>query len=406
MPDFNQIRLDFPILRQPMKNGQNLVYLDNAATTQKPQWVIEAIETYYRSQNANIHRGIYQLAAEATEAYEAARRKVKTFIGAGSAEEIVFVRGTTEAVNMVATAFTGPELQAGDEVLISAMEHHSNLIPWQMLCQQKGAQLKVIPMNPNGELDLVAFENLLSAKTKMLAIVHVSNTLGTINPIAKMIDLAHKKNTPVLIDGAQSAASEMIDVQALDADFFAFSGHKVFGPTGIGVLYGKAKHLKKMTPYQYGGEMIRSVTFEETTFARIPHKLEAGTPNIVGAIALGRAIDYIQKIGRENIKQHLSTLLAYATTALKQILGLTIFGEAANKTSIVSFTIEGVHPHDIATILNEYGIAVRAGHHCTQPIMDYFEIPGTARASFSIYNTREEVDQLCRAILEIKNIFA
>jgi len=391
------IKNDFPILHQTMKNGQPFAYLDNAATTQKPYLVIEAMEHYYRKQNANIHRGIYQLAAEATAAYEDSRQKVADFIGAKEAKECIFVKGTTEAINMVAQSFTGNQLQAGDEVLISAMEHHSNLIPWQMICQQKQAHLKVIPMNRKGELDQTAFAKMLNPKV---------NSLGTLNPIEEMIAQAHQQGIPVLIDGAQSILSEPVNVQRLDCDFFAFSGHKLFGPTGIGVLYGKAQHLEAMSPYQYGGEMIRSVSFEKTTFARLPHKLEAGTPNIAGAIGLSKAIEYVEKLGKANIKTHVQTLLQYATEKLQSIPGLSIVGQAAQKSSVLSFSLEGVHPHDIATILNEHGLALRAGHHCTQPIMDFFEIPGTTRASFSVYNTLADIDQLYEAILDIKNLFA
>ncbi|MEM9820140.1 MAG: cysteine desulfurase [Bacteroidota bacterium] len=401
-----EIKNDFPLLRQKMKNGQSLAYLDNAATTQKPHLVIEAMVQYYQKQNANVHRGIYQLAAEATAAYEGSRQKVAQFIGAAKAAECIFVKGTTEGINLVAQSFTAPQLQAGDEVLISAMEHHSNLVPWQILCQQKGAQLRVIPMNQKGELDLDAFAGLLNPKVKMLAIVHLSNTLGTINPIEQMIQMAHQEGIPVLVDGAQSIMSEAIDVQALDCDFFVFSGHKLFGPTGIGVLYGKTQHLDSMMPYQLGGEMIRSVSFEKTTFARIPNKLEAGTPNIVGAIALGKAIEYVEKLGKQTISAQLQTLLTYATEQLQSIAGLNIIGQAAQKSSVLSFTLDGVHPHDVATILNEHGLALRAGHHCTQPIMDFYHIPATTRASFAVYNTINDIDRLCEAINDIKNIFA
>ncbi|MEM8907699.1 MAG: cysteine desulfurase [Bacteroidota bacterium] len=406
LPNLDAFRLDFPIFRRPMKNGHPLIYLDNAATTQKPWQVLEALQKYYQQQNANIHRGIYQLAAEATAAYEAVRAKAQQFIGAARTEEVVFVKGTTDAVNLVATAFLSPQLQPGDEVIISAMEHHSNLIPWQIICQAHQAKLRVIPMTEKGELMPDGLAQMLNPKTKMLAIVHVSNSLGTINPVDEMIELAHEAGVPVLVDGAQSIVSEKIDVQQMDCDFFAFSGHKLFGPTGTGVLYGKAKHLKGMAPYQYGGEMIRSVTFEKTNFARIPHKLEAGTPNIAGIIALGAAMDYVQKIGQPNIKAHLQALLAYGTAALDSVPGLRIIGQADRKSSILSFVMEGAHPHDIATILNEYGIAVRAGHHCTQPIMDFYQIPATTRASFSIYNRLEEIDHLRKALLEVKNIFS
>lgn len=406
MLDTDTIRKDFPIFLQNQKNGKPLIYLDNAATTQKPWLVIEAMERFYQKGNANIHRGIYTLAAEATAAYEEVRDQAKGFVGAASRKEIIFVKGTTDAINLVANAFVGAKIGKGDEILISAMEHHSNLIPWQMICKRAGAHLRIIPMSEKGELEMDIFKKMLTDRTKLVAVVHISNTLGTINPIEEIIDLAHQKNVPVLIDGAQSAASEEIDVQKLDCDFFVFSGHKIFGPTGIGVLYGKEEHLEAMEPYQFGGEMIRSVTFEETTYARLPHKFEAGTPNIAGVMGLGAAMDYIEKIGKENIRQHLAELLKIATEKLSATAGVNIIGQADRKSCILSFTIDDIHPHDIATILNESGIAVRAGHHCTQPIMDFYQIPGTARASFSIYNTEDEIDQLVKGIQDIKNIFA
>ncbi len=406
MLDTETIRKDFPIFLQNQKNGKPLIYLDNAATTQKPWLVIEAMERFYQKGNANIHRGIYTLAAEATAAYEAVREQTKNFIGAASRKEIVFVKGTTDAINLVANSFAGAKIEKGDEILISAMEHHSNLIPWQMVCKRKGAHLRVIPMNEKGELKMEDFKTLMTDRTKLVAVVHISNTLGTVNPIEELIDLAHQKNIPVLIDGAQSIASEEIDVQKLDCDFFVFSGHKIFGPTGIGVLYGKEKYLTTMEPYQFGGEMIRSVTFTETTYARLPHKFEAGTPNIAGVMGLGAAIDYVEKLGKENIRKDLSKLLKIATEKLSTITSINIIGQADRKTAILSFTIDDIHPHDVATILNESGIAIRAGHHCTQPIMDFYQIPGTARASFSIYNTEEEIDLLVKGIQEVKNIFA
>ena len=405
MLDPIKIKKDFPIFQETLDNEKRLIYLDNAATTQKPKVVIDAITNYYAQQNANIHRGIYTLAAEATQAYEAVRKQVQSFIGAQSHKEIIFTSGTTEGVNLVANGFLVDRLEAGDEVLISAMEHHSNLIPWQMICEQKGAKLSVIPMTEEGELKMEEFEERLTNRTKMLAIVHISNSLGTVNPIKEMIELAHQKNIPVLVDAAQSMASHEIDVQVLDCEFLVFSGHKIFGPTGVGVLYGKEEYLKQMRPYQFGGEMIRSVSFEKTSFAKLPHKFEAGTPNIAGVIGMGKAITYIEEIGKVNIETHNKELLNYASNQLGAIEGFNIIGQAKTKSSILSFTIDGVHPHDIATILNEYGIAIRAGHHCTQPIMDFLKIPGTARASFSIYNSKEEVDQLAMAIKEIKSIF-
>ena len=406
MSNVDTMRNDFPIFLKAQANGKPLIYLDSAATTQKPWLVIEAIERFYQKGNANIHRGIYTLAAEATANYEEVRDKVQIFVGAESRKEIVFVKGTTDAINLVANSFAAAKIEKGDEILISAMEHHSNLIPWQMVCKRMGAHLRVIPMNEKGELKMNVFKTMLTDRTKLLAVVHISNTLGTINPIKDMIDLAHQKNIPVLIDGAQSTASENIDVQKLDCDFFVFSGHKIFGPTGIGVLYAKEKYLEEMEPYQFGGEMIRSVTFEETTYARLPHKFEAGTPNIAGVMGLGAAIDYIEKIGKENIRKHLANLLNVATEKLNAITGVNIIGQAGQKSGIISFTIDDIHPHDIATILNESGVAIRAGHHCTQPIMDFYQIPGTARISFSIYNTENEIDQLVKGIEEIKNIFA
>lgn len=406
MLNTDTMRNDFPIFLQAQASGKPLIYLDNAATTQKPWLVIEAMERFYQKGNANIHRGIYTLAAEATAAYEEVRDKVQTFIGAASRKEIVFVKGTTDAINLVANSFAGAKIEKGDEILISAMEHHSNLIPWQMVCKRMGAHLRVIPMTEKGELKMDVFKSMLTDRTKLLAVVHISNTLGTINPIEEMIELAHQKNIPVLIDGAQSAASEDINVQKLDCDFFVFSGHKVFGPTGIGILYAKEEHLEAMEPYQFGGEMIRSVTFEETTYARLPHKFEAGTPNIGGVMGLGAAIDYIEKIGKEKIRKHLTKMLTVATEKIKAIGGVNIIGQADRKSCILSFTIDDIHPHDIATILNESGIAIRAGHHCTQPIMDFYKIPGTARASFSIYNTEDEIDQLVKGIQKVINIFA
>ena len=405
MLDAVQIKKDFPIFQQPIENGKPLIYLDNAATTQKPQVVIDAINQYYQKQNANIHRGIYTLAATATQAYENVRKQVQQFIGAGSHTSVIFTSGTTEGINLVANSFAAPRLLPGDEILISAMEHHSNLIPWQMICKQKGAHLRVIPLSENGELEIEQFEKLLTHRTRMLALVHISNSLGTVNPIKKMIERAHQKSIPVLIDAAQSMASHQINVSELDCDFLVFSGHKIFGPTGIGVLYGKEKWLEEMPPYQFGGEMIRSVSFEETTFAKLPHKFEAGTPNIAGVAGLGKAIEYINGIGKLKIENHNKQLLDYATTQLSVIDGFQIIGKAKKKSGILSFMIDGVHPHDVATILNEYGIAVRAGHHCAQPVMNFYNIPGTARASFSIYNTKSDINQLALAIEAVKQLF-
>lgn len=398
------IRQDFPIFSYHHQ-GKPLIYLDNAATTQKPQAVIQAVHDFYTQQNATVRRSIYPLAAAATRAYEGVREQVKQFIGAASSQEIIFTKGTTEGINLVATAFAESRLNPGDEILISAMEHHANLIPWQQLCLRKSAKLQVIPMNVRGELILEKLPELLSHRTKLLAITHISNSLGTINPIREIIELAHAQGVPVLVDGAQSVAHYPLNMNELDCDFFVFSGHKMFAPTGIGVLYAKGEYLEQMQPYQFGGEMIRSVTFEETLFAKVPAKFEAGTPNVEGAIGLGAAIDYINQIGKANIGGHLHDLLSYATEQLSAIEALTIIGTAQQKTTILSFTLEGIHPHDAATFLGEAGIAVRAGHHCTQPVMAFFNIPGTLRASFTIYNTREEIDQLAETIRAAKRFF-
>lgn len=403
--DFDRIRKDFPILDQPTPSGHPLIYLDNAATSQKPKVVIEAIRDYYLSSNANIHRGAYALAQKATDQYEAAREKVRKFINAAHRAEIIFTKGTTEAINLVANSFGRQRIREGDNVLISAMEHHSNLIPWQDLALQNKAELRILPMDENGELQLGMLDRLLDHRTRLVALVHISNSLGTINPIEQIIERAHHKNIPVLLDGAQSAPHQTIDVNALDCDFFCFSGHKLFGPTGIGILYGKQHILNSMHPYQFGGEMIKSVSYEQTSFSDLPHKFEAGTPNIVGAIALGTAIDYLEKIGMSKIRAYTEKLLYYATEKLQSIPGLKIFGRAKQKGSIVSFTLDDVHPHDISTILNEAGIAVRAGHHCTQPVMQFFKIPGTVRASFSFYNSKSEIDHLADSLMTVKKIF-
>ena len=405
MFNIKKIRQDFPILSQKLPNGRPLVYLDNAATTQKPRLVIEAIQQYYSNQNANIHRGIYHLAAEATRRYELVRQQLRAFIGAKQAAEVVFTRGTTEGINLVAQSFALPRLEAGDEVLISAMEHHSNLLPWQLICKKAGAKLRIIPMNKKGELVLDDLDKLLHSKTKMLAINHVSNALGTINPLQIILAEARKKNIPSLIDAAQSVAYYPINVQELDCDFLVFSSHKMFGPMGIGVLYGKAKHLKTMSPYQYGGEMIRSVSFEESTFAKIPHKFEAGTPHVAGVLGLGAALIYLESLDKNAVLKQLKSLTTYATQQLQTIKGLQLIGTAKQKSAIFSFSLSDVHPHDIATILNESGVAVRAGHHCAQPIMDFFGVPATVRASFSFYNTKEEIDVLVEALKEVKKIF-
>nr|WP_321415212.1 cysteine desulfurase [uncultured Allomuricauda sp.] len=400
--DIQAIRKDFPILRREV-NGQPLVYLDNAATSQTPQQVIDCIVEYYQNYNANIHRGVHTLSQEATDAYEAARQKIQKHFNIGHPYEVILTSGTTDSINLVANGFTS-FLKAGDEILVSAMEHHSNIVPWQMLCERTGAVLKVIPMNLEGELVMGEYHKLLSDKTKLVFCNHVSNALGTINPIKEIIDAAHKVGAAVLVDGAQAAAHIKADLQALDVDFYTVSAHKMCGPTGVGMLYGKEEWLKKLPPYQGGGEMIAEVTFEKTTYADLPHKFEAGTPNICGGIAFGAALDYMDSIGFESIVQYEEELVAYATEQLLTIEGLKIYGTAAHKTSVISFNIEGIHPYDIGTIVDKLGIAVRTGHHCAQPIMDFYKIPGTVRASFSFYNTKEEVDRLVEAVKRARNM--
>ena len=402
--DPHRWRHDFPILRERV-HGQPLVYLDNGATTQKPQAVIDAEAEYYSHYNANVHRAIHALSQRATDAYEAARRKLQRFINAAAAEEIVFVRGTTEAINLVAQSYARPRLRTGDEIIISAMEHHSNIVPWQMVCAQTGAVLKIVPINDAGELDLAAYGRLLGARSKLVAITHVSNALGSIAPVARIIAAAHERNVPVLLDGAQAVSHLPVDVRALDCDFYAFSGHKIFGPTGIGALYGKAALLDAMPPYQGGGDMIRLVTFEKTEYNELPYKFEAGTPNVAGAIGLGIALDYVLAVGREAIAAHESDLLDYATQGLANVEGLRIIGTAKEKASILSFILDGVHPHDIGTILDHQGVAIRAGHHCAMPLMQRYGISGTARASFALYNTREDVDALVVGIHKVRDMF-
>jgi len=389
--DVHQIRKDFPILDQQV-NGKPLVYFDNAATTQKPLVVINAISDYYTKINANIHRGIHTLAERATAAFEATRDTVKDFIHAAHREEVIFTRGTTESINLVASTYGRANILQGDEILISSMEHHSNIVPWHMLAREKGAVVKIIPINEHGEIILEEFEKLLSPKTKIVSIVHVSNALGTINPVKQLIQLAHRQGAKVLIDGAQSSSHLDIDVQDLDADFFAFSGHKVYGPTGIGILYGKKELLEAMPPYQGGGEMIGEVTFDHFTVNELPYKFEAGTPNIADAVALKYALDYILKIGKATIRKHENELLSYATGKLSQLEGIRLIGTAKEKVSILSFVLEGVHHQDLGILLDQKGIAIRTGHHCTQPLMSCFGISGTSRASFALYNTKEEVD--------------
>ncbi|ASV30097.1 aminotransferase class V-fold PLP-dependent enzyme [Maribacter cobaltidurans] len=396
MLDINKIREDFPILKRKV-NGQPLVYLDNAATSQTPKQVIDVIVDYYENYNANIHRGVHALSQEATDKYEQARIKIQKHFNAAKTHEMIFTSGTTHSINLVANGFSSL-IEKGDEILVSAMEHHSNIVPWQMLCERTGAVLKVIPMNQEGELLMDVYNELLSEKTKLVFCNHVSNALGTINPIKKIIDKAHSVGAAVLIDGAQAAPHIVADVQALDVDFYTCSAHKVCGPTGVGMLYGKEEWLKKLPPYQGGGEMIAEVTFEKTTYADLPHKFEAGTPNICGGIAFGAAIDYMNSIGFDQIAKYEHELLLYATQELLKIEGLKIYGTAKNKTSVISFNIDGIHPYDIGTILDKLGIAVRTGHHCAQPIMDFYKIPGTVRASFSFYNTKGEIDTLVSGV--------
>ena len=402
--DVARIREDFPILKQQV-HGKPLVYFDNAATSQKPQVVIDTLNRYYATENANIHRGIHFLSELATAEYEETRNKVKRFLNASESREILFVRGTTEGINLVAQSYGRRFFKEGDEVVISAMEHHSNIVPWQMLCEQVGARLRVIPMNHDGELLLDEYERLLGARTKLVSVAHVSNALGTINPIGRIIESAHRRNIPVLVDGAQAAPHMKVDVQELDCDFYAFSGHKLFGPTGIGILYGKARHLEAMPPYQGGGDMISLVTFEKTHYNIIPFKFEAGTPHIAGVIGLGAAIDYVSGIGLDAVDAYEREVLAYATAELSTIKGLRIIGRAKEKASVLSFVLEGVHPHDIGTVLDREGVAIRAGHHCAMPVMQRFGVPATARASFAFYNTREEVDVLVRAVRKVLKVF-
>ncbi|MDC0515022.1 cysteine desulfurase [Flavobacteriaceae bacterium] len=396
MLDVNKIRADFPILSRKV-NGQPLVYFDNAATSQTPTQVIEVITDYYTRLNSNIHRGVHKLSQEATEAYEAARKTIQQHFNAAHAQEIILTAGTTESINLIASGYTSL-LKTDDELLISALEHHSNIVPWQMLCERTGAQLKVIPMTERGTLDMDALDTLLNSKTALVFVNHVSNALGTVNPIEQIISKAHAVGAEVLIDGAQACPHIKPNVQELDADYYVTSAHKLCGPTGVGMLYGKGELLNKLPPYQGGGEMIATVTFEKTTYADLPHKFEAGTPNIAGGIAFGAALDYMNSIGFKEIAAYEDELLNHATTALKQIPGLKIYGEASEKTAVISFNVEGIHPYDIGSILDQMGIAVRTGHHCAQPIMDYYQIPGTVRASFSFYNTKEEIDRMVEGL--------
>ncbi len=403
--DVEKIRKDFPVLSQTV-NGKPLVYLDNAASSQVPQSVIDRTSKYLAEEHSNIHRGVHYLSQRATTAYEAAREKVKRFINAPDVQECIFVRGTTEGINLVAHSYGRKFIQKGDEILVSRMEHHSNIIPWQVAAEERGAVIRVIPMNSSGELIIEEYENLLNERTRIVAVAHVSNSLGTVNPVKEMIATAHKFGVPVCVDAAQSVPHFPVDVQDLDADFFVFSGHKMFGPTGSGIVYGKRKWLDEMPPYQTGGGMIRTVSFEGTTYAPIPEKFEAGTPAIAAGIGLGAAIDYINSIDFEAAAAYEHELLEYATSRLADIPSVKIVGTAANRASVLSFTIEGVHPHDIGTILDQQGIAVRAGHHCAQPVMQFFDVPATARASFAFYNTREEVDKLADSVQKVMEIFA
>lgn len=403
--DVRRVRADFPILQQKI-HGKPLVYLDNAATSQKPRAVIEAISRYYETSNANIHRGVHYLSERATEEHEGARKTVQQFLNARSPNEIIFVRGATEAINLVAQTFGRSRVGSGDEVLITGIEHHSNIVPWQMLCAEKGATLRVAPIDDHGDVLLDDFATLLGPRTKIAALTHVSNALGTVNPVHRMIELAHQRDIPVLLDGAQAVPHLRVDVQKLGADFYVFSGHKVYGPTGIGVLYGKAALLEAMPPYQGGGDMILSVTFEKSTYNKIPYKFEAGTPDIAGAIALGAALRYLGALGIERVAEHEHQLLEYATQAVSAIPDLRVVGSAKEKASVLSFVLEAVHPHDIGTILDQDGIAIRTGHHCSQPVMRRFNISATARASFALYNTREEIDALVRGIEGVRRMFS
>jgi cysteine desulfurase / selenocysteine lyase len=402
--DVERARRDFPIFSEPV-NGKKLIYLDNAATTQKPQVVLDALMNFYTRECANIHRGVHYLSERATESYETSRAKISRFINAASPNEIIFVRGSTEAINLAAQTYGKTHVGSGDEVLISAMEHHSNIVPWQILCDEKGARLCVAPMNAAGEFVFEQYENILGPRTRLVSITGVSNALGTVNPVRKIIKLAHDRGVPVLVDGAQMIQHMPVDVRALDCDFFVFSGHKMYGPTGIGVLYAKERLLEEMPPYQGGGDMISSVTFEKTIYNKLPYKFEAGTPNVAGAIGLGAAVDYLQSVGMQNISAHEQELLACGTLALQALDDVRIIGTAKEKSSVISFVLDGVHPHDIGTILDKHGIAIRTGHHCAQPVMDFFGIPATARASLGMYNTREDIEALLWGLRKVKEVF-
>jgi cysteine desulfurase/selenocysteine lyase len=403
--DVEKIREDFPVLKQTI-HGKPLVYLDSAATAQKPFAVIDAIRKFHEVDCANIHRGVHELSQRSTAAYEETRAKAKRFLNSRSKNELIFVRGATEGINLVSSTWGRTHVNSGDEIVISAMEHHSNIVPWQMLCEEKGANLRVIPMNDRGELLMEEYEKLLGPRTRMVAVTHVSNALGTINPVRQIIEMAHRAGALTLIDGAQAVPHIKVDVQALDADFYTFSGHKLVGPTGIGILYGKSKLLNEMPPYQGGGDMILTVTFEKTTYNDVPYKFEAGTPNIAGGIGLGAAFDYMARVGIDRIAAYEHDLLVYGTEALSQIPGLRLIGTAREKASVLSFVIEGIHPHDIGTVLDRQGIAVRTGHHCAQPVMDWFGVPATTRASLAFYNTVAEIDALVAGLKKVKEIFS
>ena len=402
--DVDRVRQNFPILQRTV-HGKPLVYLDSAATTQKPRQVLDALAQYYAHGNANIHRGVYLLSEEATAAYDGARTKIQRFINARTSREVVFTRNSTESINLVAQSFGRQNIGPGDEILITHMEHHSNIVPWQLLCEQTHARLRVAPIDDHGELLMDEFEQHLSAKTKLVAVVHLSNSLGTINPVSEIIGLAHQRNVPVLVDGSQAAYHMPVDVQALDCDFYVFTGHKLYGPTGIGVLYGREALLDAMPPYMGGGDMIRSVTFEKTTYADLPHKFEAGTPHIAGVVGLGAAVDYISGIGFDKIATHEKDLMEYGTAALSEIPGLRMIGTARHKASILAFVLKGAHPHDVGTIVDMEGVSIRTGHHCTQPVMERFGVPATARASVAMYNTRQEIDQLVHALHRVRETF-
>lgn len=402
--DVEKVRADFPILKQQI-HGHPLAYLDNAATSQKPKSVIEAISRFYSTDNANIHRGVHLLSLRATDAYEGAREKLRRFINAAESRETIFVRSTTEAVNLVARCYGSRHVSAGDEIVISAMEHHSNIVPWQMLCEEKGAKLRIIPITEEGELIMEEYEKLLGPRTRLVSIVHLSNVLGTVNPVKEIIRLAHAHGVPVFVDGAQSASHLPIDVLDLDCDFYAFSGHKLYGPSGIGVLYGKARLLEEMPPYQGGGDMISTVTFEKTRYNVLPYKYEAGTPNIAGAVGLGAAVDYLESLGMDKVVRYEEELLRYLMERLQTIPGVKLIGTAPGKASVQSFAIDGIHPHDIGTIVDEHGVAIRTGHHCAQPLMDFYQVPATARASLAFYNTFGEIDALIAALHKVIEVF-